>query len=174
MEVLVIQILTFATVMLFVTGVTALIRGETIERTDNVPAVFRVFSNEIEMIGRLIGPVVDRGAPAQVIQMKKDLIAAALAPLEVSDIRGLQGLASIGLGTMTGVITFVMSMNWSYGVIVFFFFALLGWVYPVTWLAGCARRRKDKMSKALPYAIDLVTVAMQAGQDFGASVPSCR
>jgi tight adherence protein C len=43
-------------------------------------------------------------------------------------------------------------------------------VNPPLWLAHSARQRQDLISRALPYAIDLLTVAMQSGQDFGAAV----
>ena len=48
--------------------------------------------------------------------------------------------------------------------------APVGWILPVTWTRGAARRRQEEMSRALPYSIDLITTAMQAGQDFGAAV----
>ncbi len=38
------------------------------------------------------------------------------------------------------------------------------------WLRRAAQERQEKISKELPYAIDLLTVAMEAGQDFGAAV----
>ena len=170
MDVFVIQVLAFISVLLLVIGISSIIRGDKADSVENVPAVFNVFSKEIEVIGRIIGPGIDRASPGQVIEMKKNIVAAALAPLEVVDIRGLQGLAASGLGTILGVLVFVMSMDWRYGLLGFMFFALLGWVYPVTWLSGAARFRKDRMSRSLPYAIDLITVAMQAGQDFGAAV----
>ena len=170
MDIIVIQLLTFASVMLLAVGIQALIRGEKIAQTDNIPVVFRVFKNEIETIGRLIGPTLDHAFPGQLIQIRKDLVAAALAPLEVIDIRGLQGFASLSLGLTIGIMIFVFSLDWRYGLIGWFFFAIIGWIYPVTWLNGAARGRKDTMSRSLPYAIDLITVAMQAGQDFGAAV----
>ena len=170
MEILGIQILAFASVVLFVVGLHALIRGESIALSDARPAVFKVFSNEITTLGKLVGPSVDYAFPYQVVRIRKDLIAGALSPLEVMDIRGAQALATLGLGVTAGALTFILTLNWSYGLLAFLVMGLLGWVYPVTWVAGTAARRKDRMSKSLPYAIDLITVAMQAGQDFGAAV----
>jgi len=47
---------------------------------------------------------------------------------------------------------------------------LLGYYYPLVWLRRTAQQRQDTISKELPFAIDLLTVAMEAGQDFGAAV----
>lgn len=170
MEVVGIQVLAFASVVLFVIGLHALIRGEAIAISDGRPAVFKVFSNEISTLGKLVGPSIDYAFPFQVVRIRKDIIAGALSPLEVADIRGAQALATLAMGVTGGALTFIMTLNWSYGLLTFLVLGLIGWVYPVTWVAGTAARRKDKMGRSLPYAIDLVTVAMQAGQDFGAAV----
>ena len=170
MEVVGIQVLAFAAAVLFVVGIHALIRGERPSIVDGRPAIFRMFSNEITTLGKLVGPWIDYAFPYQVVRIRKDIIAGALSPLEVMDIRGGQALAALGFGATSGALTFILTLNWSYGLIAFIVLGLIGWVYPVTWVAGTAARRKDAMGKSLPYAIDLVTVAMQAGQDFGAAV----
>ena len=170
MEILGIQVLAFAAVMLLVIGLHALIRGESIAVSDERPAIFKVFSNEIATLGKLVGPSMDYAFPYQVVRIRKDIIAGALSPLEVVDVRGAQALATLALGVASGALTFVMTLNWSYGLLAALVLGLIGWVYPVTWVAGPAARRKDRMGRSLPYAIDLVTVAMQAGQDFGAAV----
>ncbi|MCK5849303.1 MAG: type II secretion system F family protein [Kiritimatiellae bacterium] len=170
MEVIGIQILVFSSIMLMVIGVNALIRGETVNLDDKRPMFFRVFSNEIATLGKIVGPSIDYASPYQVTRIRNDLIAGALAPLEVMEIRGCQAFVCLIMGATSGTLTFLISLNWSYSLIALIAFALLGWIYPVTWVAGIAARRKDKMSKSMPYAIDLITVAMQAGQDFGAAV----
>jgi len=171
MDVVVIQILAFTSMLMLVIGINNLVRGEkrAAADTSSKPALFKAFSNEIATVGQLIGPAIDRASPLQAVQIRKDLIAANL-PMEINEIRGMQGLACVSLGMVAGIGVFLYNMNWSHALIAMVFFALLGWVYPVSWLGSTARRRKDAMSKALPYAIDLVTVSMQAGQDFGASV----
>jgi tight adherence protein C len=133
------------------------------------PLIFRVFYNEIGVIGTITGPWADNAFPLQVKRIRNNLIAAAL-PLELAEIRGLQGFAGGLLGLIACLMTFIMTMNWAYALLAGLFFALLGWYYPVSWVERLAVQRKDKMSKSLPYAIDLITVAMEAGQDFGAAV----
>ncbi|MCL1887832.1 MAG: type II secretion system F family protein [Kiritimatiellaeota bacterium] len=48
--------------------------------------------------------------------------------------------------------------------------ALLGWVYPPTVLESAAQKRQEELIRKLPFAIDLITSAMQAGLDFNAAV----
>ena len=170
MEVLGIQILSFSSVMLFVIGIHALIKGENVDVIDDRPLFFRIFANEIAMLGKLTGPSVDYAFPYQVVKLRKDLVSGALAPLEVVDIRGCQAFAALSLGIGGGALIFVLSLNWTYGLLGFVALFFLGWLYPASWVAGTATRRREEMSKSLPYAIDLITVAMQAGQDFGAAV----
>jgi tight adherence protein C len=169
MDVIVIQLLSFSSVMLFVLGLHAVIYGEKKTAAGSKPAVFKMFTNEISAVGSFLAPGTARMAPRQTLQIRNDLIAAAL-PLEVFEVRGLQGLAAVTLAVLSGVIVFIVTMKPLYALLALAFFAFMGWVYPVIWVSGAARRRKDAMSKSLPYAIDLITVAMQAGQDFGAAV----
>jgi len=169
MDVLIIQMLVFLAVLFLVMGITAVIRRESETLSGTKPLVFRVFYNEIGMIGKLTGPWVDHAFPVQAIHVRNDLVAGAL-PLEVAEIRGLQGFAGALLGGVACIVTFILSLNWAYALLAGVFMALMGWYYPVSWVARLAMQRKDSMSKSLPYAIDLITVAMEAGQDFGAAV----
>ena len=169
MELVVVQMLTFVAVLMLVIGLNTAIKGDKRVATGLKPPVFRIFSNEITTAGQLVGPFIDRAFPLQSLQIRKDLIAASLS-IEIIEVRGLQALACVVLGVIAGSSVFLVNLNWSHGILAFIFFALIGWVAPVSWVGSAARRRKDEMSKGLPYAIDLITVAMQAGQDFGAAV----
>ncbi len=170
MEVTFIQALAFVAVVLFAGALAGLLRGDRAPVAGTAPPLFRAFAREIETLGRLIGPALDRANPEKTAMIRRDLVAGALAPLDVADIRGMQALAAAMLGGMSGIGTFVLTMNQGYATIGLFCMGLLGWIWPMTWLNGAARRRKEDMSRSLPYAIDLITVAMQAGQDFGAAV----
>jgi tight adherence protein C len=165
----IIQLLAFCAVMLFVLGLRQALAGEKVDAPGEKPALFRMFPREIQTVGRFIAPALSRTAPEQTLDIRRNLVAAAL-PLEVAEVRGLQGLGMAVAGVIGGVGVFLMTMNGLYALFGLLFFVFLGWSYPVMWVGGCARRRKDDMSRALPFAIDLVTVAMQAGQDFGAAV----
>jgi tight adherence protein C len=169
MDVAVIQMLVFLAVLFLVVGLHAVIKRENETLSGAKPLVFRVFYSEIGVLGKMTGAWIDHAFPVQARVVRNDLIAAAL-PLEASEIRGLQCFAGAVCGALAAVVTFILSLNMAYALLAGLFLALLGWYYPVSWVARLAVQRKDRMSKSMPYAIDLITVAMEAGQDFGAAV----
>lgn len=170
MDVVLIQMISFLSVVLFVTGLQALMNRKAGERTNTVkPLVFNMFENEIRALSAAVSPQTEMMFPGQTLQIRNDLVAAALQ-VDVREVRGLQALAALILGFLSGLLVFLVALNPLYAAAGFVFFAILGWVAPVVWVSGAARRRKDAMSRAMPYAIDLITVAMQAGQDFGAAL----
>ena len=48
--------------------------------------------------------------------------------------------------------------------------ALLGYYGPIFWLSSAAGRRRKQIQKALPDAMDLLTISAEAGQSFDAAV----
>lgn len=46
-------------------------------------------------------------------------------------------------------------------------FGLAGFIFPRLWLSNKARTRKQLIARSLPFAIDLLCVGLQAGQDLG-------
>lgn len=169
MDVAVIQVLVFLSVLFLVTGVTAVIRKENATLAGSKPFVFRVFYTEIGMLGKLAGPWLDQTFPVQAQVIRNDLISGAL-PLEVVEVRGVQCFAGMLVAAVSCLITFIVSLSVGYAILAGLIFGLVGFHYPVSWVSRLAYQRKDRMSKDLPYSIDLITVAMEAGQDFGASV----
>jgi hypothetical protein len=138
MDVIVIQILAFTSMLMLVIGINHLVRGEKrAADTSSKPALFKAFSNEIATVGQLIGPAIDRASPLQAVQIRKDLIAANL-PMEINEIRGMQGLACVSLGLVAGIGVFLYNMNWSHALIAMVFFALL--VFLGVWIVLEGRR----------------------------------
>lgn len=173
MEVAVIQMLSFLAVMLFVSGMAALLtaKGDEPSLSRRRGAVLETFGREIETVGRLLAPSLDRAFPQKGRRIKGELLQAALADrMTARDIRGMQGLACGVGGLMALICVYGFSMNLAMAGGVAVFVAFLGWVYPAIWLSRAARERTERVTKALPYAIDLLTVAMEAGQDFGAAL----
>jgi tight adherence protein C len=175
MNVILVEVIAFAAAFLLVVGIKGLVAGgkaplsaaELVEK----PGLFRIFGNEIDAIGSAIEVTVNRAFPAQTEQIRNHLIVAALDDrLRVKDLRGMQGLASLTLFLVGGMGTIMVSMNPAAALLVGLVLGLGGWMYPPIWVKRIATQRQDLIFKALPYAIDLLTVAMQAGQDFGAAV----
>ena len=49
-------------------------------------------------------------------------------------------------------------------------FLLFGFLFPHVWLRDLITKRQHKISRALPYALDLLTLSVEAGLDFAAAV----
>ena len=174
MEVMLVEILAFMAAFLLVLGIQSALKPAVAlaRETAQKPGLFEVFKNEIQNIGAWLETTVNRAFPVETEKIKNNLIIASLADrLTVREIRGMQGLAAGGLFLIGGLTVFLMDGKTSNAVLTSFGLAFLGWYYPPSlWLSRVARERQENISRALPYAIDLLTVAMQAGQDFGAAV----
>ncbi|HRR82210.1 MAG TPA: type II secretion system F family protein [Planctomycetota bacterium] len=85
----------------------------------------------------------------------------------------------LGLWTVLGIIAVMLSL--AYYVIVSYYwpgtlpalvlpFVLLGYLMPWIWLRDRERARKKAIRKDLPYALDLLTLSVEAGLDFTAAL----
>jgi len=76
------------------------------------------------------------------------------------------------LGLLVGLATFFMlRRSWAgapTAIMVPFF--LIGLLLPWIWLRDCERARKRAIRNALPYALDLLTLSVEAGLDFTAAL----
>jgi tight adherence protein C len=171
-EVLLTQVLAFLAVVMLVMSITALVNGAKPEAVDAArPALFQLFNREIQGLGRTCEPALARAFPVQAKRVQNDLIAAALSGhVTPVDIRGLQVLLAVMLGLGGAISVLVTTLNGAGATLALATLGLIGFIYPTLWLGRKAQDRKTSMSKTLPYALDLLTVAMQAGQDFGAAV----
>jgi tight adherence protein C len=84
----------------------------------------------------------------------------------VDDLVVMQELSTLGFfvaGLILHAATHV-SVAW------IFIFAITGVVYPLVWLRDKVRKRQMAIVRALPYNLDLMTLAVEAGLDFQAAV----
>ena len=86
--------------------------------------------------------------------------------MQPADFIGMRVLASLLLG---GLVTFLLVISHQppslliIGAAVFF---LLGYMVPVYWLGGKMKQRRKMIFRALPDAIDLLTISVEAGLGF--------
>ncbi len=50
---------------------------------------------------------------------------------------------------------------------------LLLYVYPMSWLRGAVKRRRNAVLRALPFVLDLLTLSVEAGLDFMTALQRC-
>ena len=172
MNLILVQFLSFSSVLLFVLGLNVLRHSSEVSTLKvNRPGLFGWFAKEIEAVGQMIEPGVNSLFPEESKQINNQLLAAALDDrLKVRDVRGLQGLLGFSLFVIVVLFVLVVTLEGVWALLGGMLFGLLGYYWPLVWLRRTAQARQDQISKELPYAIDLLTVAMEAGQDFGAAV----
>lgn len=85
--------------------------------------------------------------------------------LTANDVMGLM-LVTCVVGVCAG---FIFKLQIDYAVVPVVT-GLIGLFLPVIWVHDKAKKRQHKIRKALPYALDLLTLAVEAGLDFGAAL----
>jgi len=104
---------------------------------------------------------------------QKKLIQAGFAGrLQASDFMGMKGLAALFLAAFGAVVSFRLVPQWgTVGLFVcIMLLGLLGYFVPDLWLSGQETRRRDSIQRALPDAIDLLTISVEAGLGFDAAL----
>ncbi len=84
----------------------------------------------------------------------------------------------IAMGEICGVLIFLgtffvgglAEMSWSSRFLLAPFLLIFGLFYPVFSLNGRINRRHKSIRRALPYSLDLLTMTVEAGLDFGAGI----
>ncbi|MFA6930094.1 MAG: type II secretion system F family protein, partial [Lentisphaeria bacterium] len=124
--------------------------------------------NEINQCSRLTTSFYPDSSPAQQ-RLNQDLISAAL-DLTALEVRGGQLFGALLGGAVCVIPVFLLSPERIYALVALLVGVWLGWSYPLIQVRKAATERKERISKILPFAIDLLTVATQSGQDFGAAL----
>ena len=77
-------------------------------------------------------------------------------------------VVSIALGLATGFGSWaLLRQSWAGApTAIMVPFAIIGALLPWIWLRDCERKRKKSIRKGLPYALDLLTLSVEAGLDF--------
>jgi len=100
------------------------------------------------------------------VRVQKALIAAGNPQgLTADEMIGLTCFSAI-VWTVAGIIVGFL-LGTSFLVLVFF---VIGVVQPITWLRGRMNRRRNEIRRLMPYALDLLTLSVEAGLDFAAAL----
>lgn len=172
MNILIVQFLLFCSIVLLVLGLNALRHGEKVKSPNHErPGFFGWFPDEIAAMGRAVEPGISALFPVESKRIDRELVVAALdGHLKRQDVRGLQGYLGASLFFVAALFILVATLEAGWAFVGGVVFGFLGYCYPPIWLARTARQRQDLISKELPFALDLLTVAMQAGEAFGSAI----
>ncbi|HEY7973848.1 MAG TPA: type II secretion system F family protein [Ktedonobacterales bacterium] len=109
-----------------------------------------------------------RFTPAQSIEstQKRLMNAGLLGQMQVSDFIGLKGMGTIGGAAFGGLLVLLLRPATLMSAVLLLSFAALGYVFPDLWLRNKTAQRKTIIANALPDAIDLLTISVEAGLGF--------
>ena len=118
-------------------------------------------------IYRTLSSVIIKRTPQSTIdQIRRDLIVAGSpGDLDVRDFIGIKGLAALGMG-LFGYLFTSRGMAGVNAIIVPLALIGLGFYFPQMWLKGRIKTRKHQIQLALPDALDLLTICVEAGLGF--------
>jgi tight adherence protein C len=132
------------------------------------PISERFFRPMLQQLSRL----VSRNTPSNVIDNTQKRLLHGGNPnnLTVADFMGIKGLVAAllaGLGLVIGVLG-----GLNFFVIILFLVVLgtLGFLFPDFWLGSKVRQRRRHLLRALPDAIDLLSISVEAGLGFDAAL----
>lgn len=122
------------------------------------------------MINQMSGLIAKR-RPEHALQStrRKLLLAGSPHDMEAQDFLGLKGLVAVILGLLVLVILFQL-VPWWQAAIGAGVFAVVGYFLPDLWLSSLIGKRKKSILKALPDALDLLTISVEAGLGFDAAL----
>jgi tight adherence protein C len=121
-----------------------------------------------------IAGFIARFTPSSALEStQKRLIQAGFAGrLQASDFLGMKGFAALFFGAFGILVSLRLLPQWgTLGLVaVVVLLGVLGYFLPNLWLSGQETRRRDSIQRALPDAIDLLTISVEAGLGFDAAL----
>lgn len=148
-------------------------RGETVD-LEKIELSQPFTERVIYPIARKLGEVAIRFTPQNALQSisKKLELAGSPARLDPTIFLASQFIAMAVFAGLVILIFTVGPTKWSAGRIVLaaLLFGLLGFYFPQLWLSSKISRRQTNIRRAMPDALDLLTICVEAGLGFDAAM----
>jgi len=140
-------------------------------QADRRPTLLRLFAPQIDTCADTVESLFGARAKKVGEQIKVEINGNGLEDvLKPRDILGAQACLCLVMSFAAATLGFAGTQSAMIAGAATVFFGVFGWMYPRSWLRTRLKRRQEQISRALPYCIDLLTVAMRAGQDFGSAL----
>lgn len=126
----------------------------------------------IQPILKGLAGFVTRFTPANTIESTHHKLELAGRPYNwgPTEFFGIRVLASVMLGILAFLLLSVAGQAFLNRVIGTIIGVVLGYLLPALWLGSKIHRRQDEVIKALPDALDLLTICVEAGLGFDAAM----
>ncbi len=170
--------LAFLGVLLAVFGAAMPARRDPImERIDAVTQGRRRTLEEIEMqapfMERFVRPFASQMAklmarltPMGAMESTQKQLMHAGRQMQVSDFMGIRGLALLLAGGLAVGFSFLTGQGLFGFIVITAILGIIAYIMPTFWLRGEITKRKAQILRALPDAIDLLTISVEAGLGF--------
>jgi len=124
----------------------------------------RILKPLINFFSKIVGSFT----PAKSQERLRKNLSVAGNPnnLTVGEFLGIRLLAAVIVGGMVTGLLFLGKFPTSYIIIGAPLFFMVGYLLPAMWLGGKMKKRKKGVLRALPDAIDLLTISVEAGLGF--------
>ncbi|MBV8084815.1 MAG: type II secretion system F family protein, partial [Chloroflexi bacterium] len=102
--------------------------------------------------------------PKQMQQRMEEALNKAGNPVSMNTYLALRGLGMFGLPLL--YVLFALSLHASFGIVqigMLLLFGYIGGFIPKRWVSAAAEKRQKAIERALPDALDLIVVSMEAG-----------
>jgi tight adherence protein C len=111
---------------------------------------------------------VSRFTPQRSLEATKHKLDLAGNPnnWSTTEFMGIRGLAALLLAALTFFLTMLTDTAFAQRLLFTAAMAVLGYFLPTVWLGSRIRRRQQEIIKALPDALDLLTISVEAGLPF--------
>jgi tight adherence protein C len=120
-----------------------------------------------------MGELSSRFTPQHLLETTNKQLELAGNPgrLQASAFLSLRFVGAAGLGGIMGLL-FLFSNNWpqSREFVTTIIFTILGFFFPQLWLTSRIQKRQKEIRKAMPDALDLLTICVEAGLGFDAAM----
>jgi tight adherence protein C len=144
-------------------------RPRTLEEMElQQPFLDRAIRPILNSLARIVG----RYTPQRNVENIRRNLVLAGSPnnWQTSDFLGLKGLFALLIGGVALALLFFLQGNMLYTIGGALIGGALGYFLPTLWLSQKIRSRKKEISKALPDALDLLTICVEAGLGFDAAM----
>lgn len=128
------------------------------------PFTDRVLKPLLKLFGRVMGSFT----PAKSAERLRRNLQMAGNPngLQPGDFQALRLLAAVLLGGLVAFLTWAAKMELGLIIVFTAVMAAIGFMFPIYWLGNKIKQRKKLIFRALPDAIDLLTISVEAGLGF--------
>lgn len=143
-------------------------RPRTLEELElSQPFYDRVIKPALQSVSNLFS----RRRPEAAVREVRRRLALAGNPnnMDAADFIGLKGLVAVALAGLTGLVLY-FTMGFLQVIVGAIVAGGIGYFLPDLWLSRLIKERQREITKALPDALDLLTISVEAGLGFDAAM----